>query len=342
MHRREFLKAALTAGSLLLLSRYTAQLAEAFKLAIEGEVKVLWLQGAGDSGCTISFLQGAHPDLVDVVTQFRLAVAFHPTIMVPQGEDALKPLKDVVEGLTRLDLLIVEGAVPEGAYCSLGEVEGKPIPFEWWVRKLGEKAETILALGDCAATGGISAASPNPACCRPVREVLPGKRVVSLTGCPPHPEWITITLATLLSGETLELDEYGRPKLFYSHYIHDLCPRRGFYDRGEFAERFGEDKCLWKLGCKGPVVKADCPLRLWNNGVSMCTQNGGLCTGCAHPRFPETPTSPFHKEVEAVPAVLGIDLRTWAYGLAGIAALAIALHALRRKSGTKHPEYEEV
>jgi len=342
LQRRDFLKAAVALGGVLLLGSQLSRVAEAFKLALDGKVKVVWLQGAGDTGCTISLLQGAHPDLVDVITRFRLEVAFHPTVMAAQGEAAVKPLERFVEGLEPLDVLIVEGAIPKGEYCTVGEVEGKPVPIEEWVRRLGEKAGVVVAVGDCAAFGGIPAASPNPTGCKPVKEILPGKTVVNISGCPPHPEWIILTLAAVLSGEKLELDEYGRPKVFYSHYLHDLCPRRGFYDRGEFAEKFGEDKCLWKLGCKGPIVKVDCPMRLWNNGVNMCTQNGGICVGCAHPRFPETPLSPFHKEVEAVPAVLGIDLKTWAYGLAGVAALAIALHAIRRKAGTRHPEYEEV
>ena len=83
-------------------------------------------------------------------------------------------------------------------------------------------------------------------------------------------------------------------------------------------------------------------MRLWNNGVNMCTKNGGICVGCAHPRFPEPPTAPFHEEVEGVPTVLGVDLKTWAYALTGIAAAAIAAHAVRRRLGTREPEYEEV
>ena len=343
MERRDFLKMAAAMGATVFLAKYASMVAEAFKPAINGEVRVVWLQGAGDTGCTISLIQGAHPDLVDVITQFRLSVAFHPTIMFTQGEEAVKPLTKIVEDMEPLDVLIVEGGVPKGNYCTVGEIDGKPVPFEWWVRKLGEKTRgAIVAVGDCAASGGIPAAAPNPTGCRPVKEVLPGKTVINITGCPPHPDWITLTLASVLLGYTPELDEYGRPKVFYSQYIHDLCPRRGFYDKGEFAEKFGEDKCLWKLGCKGPVTRADCPYRKWNNGVSMCTQNGGLCTGCANPRFPEAPTSPFHKEVEAVPTVLGIDLTKWAYAVAAAAAIGIAAHAVRRRGGTQKPEVEEV
>ena len=57
--------------------------------------------------------------------------------------------------------------------------------------------------------------------------------------------------------------------------------------RGKFAARFGEEGCLYELGCKGPYTSADCPERQFNNGANWCIKNGSPCHGCVEPEFPE-------------------------------------------------------
>jgi hydrogenase small subunit len=102
----------------------------------------------------------------------------------------------------------------------------------------------------------------------------------------------------LLSGlpRTEDLDEYGRPKAFYGQTIHENCPRRAYYDERKFAKKLSDPGCLYELGCKGPVTYADCPLRLWNNGVNWCIGNGSPCLGCTEPGFPDI-TSPFYEKM---------------------------------------------
>ena len=47
---------------------------------------------------------------------------------------------------------------------------------------------------------------------------------------------------------------------------HESCNRAAFYEEGDFATEYGSDhRCLVKLGCKGPVVKCNVPLRGWVN-----------------------------------------------------------------------------
>ena len=96
------------------------------------------------------------------------------------------------------------------------------------------------------------------------------------------------SIATLLIGgvDALGLDALGRPAPFFQKTVHDQCPYRGQFERGEFAERFGEHGCLLKLGCKGPITEADCPIRRFNNGTSWCCEVGHPCIGCCHPDFP--------------------------------------------------------
>ena len=66
------------------------------------------------------------------------------------------------------------------------------------------------------------------------------------------------------------------------------CNRAGFAEQGEFATEYGSDhRCLVKLGCKGPVVKCNVPVRGWVNGIGGCPNVGGICMACTMPGFPD-------------------------------------------------------
>ncbi len=303
--RRDFLKLAGSMGAGAVYALYGGELSRLFGQAIDGNTHVIWLQGASDSGCTISLLQGVSPDLVDVVTNFRLAVDFNPTLMIPSGDEALASLTNAAAGKTPLDLLVVEGAVPSGSYCTVGEVNGKPVPFENWVESLGAKAKWVVAVGTCAAFGGIPAAMPNPTNCRPVSSVVSQNSVINIPGCPAHPDWVFLTLATVLSGSVPALDGRGRPRLFFHEEVHEECPLEDYYEKERFAESFGQPGCLYHLGCRGKMTDADCPTRLWNNKTSFCMSGprqkgqelyaaGAPCIGCTEPGFPDPPFSPFY------------------------------------------------
>ena len=84
-----------------------------------------------------------------------------------------------------------------------------------------------------------------------------------------------------------DLDAALRPKTFYGKLIHDNCPRRAYFDAGQFAKHTGDPGCLYEIGCKGPQTYADCPIRMWNNGVNWCIGSGAPCIGCVEPGFPD-------------------------------------------------------
>ena len=287
-------------GTTVAAALYKPEIIEALGAAATGEKHVVWLQGAGCTGCTMSLLQTDDPDLAEAIEWFRLSIDFHPTIMVPAGNNALESLKGIKEGSVPLDVLIVEGAIPKGGYCLVGEEEGKPINFEEWVKSLGSRATYIIAVGTCAAFGGIPSARPNPTGCRSVKDVLPEKTVVNIPGCPPHPDWMLLTLGVVLLGHEnwIELDELGRPKVFYYDYIHNNCQRRQFFENLTFAEKPSEDGCLYFLGCRGPITKSDCPNRLWNKGTSYCIISNAPCIGCTEKGFPDEPFAPFYEKIE--------------------------------------------
>lgn len=327
-----------------------------------GRIHLVWLELGGDSGCTISMLQASNPDLIQAVQTLSLSADYWQTFMTPDydlgwvsagytTEDASQvPLMNAAFGEAPVDVLVVEGtpltaAPPGGAvgdYCKIGEYNGSEVNGYELLQRLAAKASYVLALGSCSAFGGVPAGRGNVTGAVPVTEALAQAKVstknpiINIPGCPAHPDWTLMTLATVLQGINPDLDELGRPRAFFSSYIHDTCPRRGAYDRGQFAENFDDPEgCYWKLGCKGPITQSACATTKWNGGIGFCTQAGPMCWGCMHPSFPDLPTSAFFAQVEQTPTLLGLTADTVGEATMGGVAAALAVHAAKRVATRK-------
>lgn len=274
------------------------------------EYPVIWLQGAGCTGCSVSVLNSVSPRIQNLILDetvpgHRLNLLFQATIMAGEGEPVIEVLEDTQKNRKGGYILIVEGAIPTadgGVYGSIGEKGGKHLTIQQCVEDLGKNALATIALGTCATFGGIPAAKPNPTQCKGVKELFDEKgiktAVVNIPGCPMQPDWFVGTVAAvMISGiEALEVDDLNRPKLFYGKLIHENCPRRADFDKGKFAEKLGDPGCLYKVGCKGHYTYADCPLRQWNSGVNWCVKAGSPCLGCVEPGFPDG-TSPMYEKI---------------------------------------------
>lgn len=246
--------------------------------------KLIWLELTGCSGNIISLLEGSNPDFVYLITKMTDMI-YNNSLMAAEGEEALEHIMTAGTDF----ILAVEGAVAtknNGLYNIIGRWKGSPLTALDAVKMLGEKAAHVIAIGACATHGGVSAARPNPAECVSVQSVL-NRKVIKLPGCPCHPDWFLGTLAHLLLYGEPELDSRDRPLLFYGVTIHDRCPRRSFFDRGIFAEKLGDQTCMFKLGCRGPVTRTDCPLRQWNKYVNWPIKDDTPCIGCAQFGFPD-------------------------------------------------------
>lgn len=275
------------------------------------EYPVIWLQAATCTGCSVSILNSVSPSikniLIDeVIPGKHLSLKFQATIMAGQGEAVLKILEETPKTNKGGYVLVVEGAIPTadgGVYGTLGEEKGKSVSMASRIEALAKDAWAILALGTCAAFGGIAAGKPNPSGCIGVDSFLKfhniNKPLINIPGCAPHPDWFVGTVASvLLSGlpKPQDLDEHKRPKAFYGQLIHENCQRRAYFDEGKFARKFGEPGCLNELGCKGPVTYSDCPIRKWNNSVNWCIGAGSPCIGCCEPGFPDL-LSPMYQKL---------------------------------------------
>jgi hydrogenase small subunit len=350
--RRNFLKLAATAAAGTVLAEHGTEVASAFERATNGEMELVWLQGQSCTGCTISMLQGQYPTLEETLSEFRMEVTFHPTLMAEQGEAAIDSMSKSP------DVLVLEGSVPTEmpSAATVGErPDGTGKPLVDWVTELAPEAEYVIGLGNCASFGGWPAAEnkdrvggaganvtgakglqfeqrEQPGVLGPDFTAGSGLPVINLGGCPPHPDYMLLTIATVLNGHTPELDEYQRPKPFYEPLVHDNCKWRGYFDRGEFADKPGEEGCLYKVGCAGPYTHCDDQTRLWNDGTSVCLNVGAPCIGCMEPGFWDR-FQPLDEEVEQQSLVGPFSPATagWA-AIAGTAA-GIGAHATRKLTG---------
>ena len=98
---------------------------------------------------------------------------------------------------------------------------------------------------------------------------------------------ICFILGYLVSVGVPRLDSFGRPAPYYSETIHERCPRRRFFDKGVYAKKFGDEECMFLLGCRGPETFAYCPVSRWNNTENWPIEDNTTCIGCASPGFPD-------------------------------------------------------
>jgi len=369
LNRRDFLKLCAVLGAGTVAALYSFDIKRVFSEAAEqngGKIHLVWLEVGGDTGCTISMLQASNPDLIEAVQTLSISADYWQTLMTPDydlgwvsagytTEDSSQvPLMNAAFGDSPVDVLVVEGTpltgTPPGglagAFCTIGEYNGSPVSGFELLQKLAAKASTVVAVGSCSAFGGVPAGVGSGTGALPVTAALrqagvqTKSPVINIPGCPAQPDWVLMTLATLLQGYSADLDDLGRPSAFFTEYIHDGCPRRPAYDRGEYAATFDDPVgCYWKLGCKGPITQSACARTKWNSGTGFCTQAGPMCWGCMHPSFPETPTSSFFSPVEQTPKLLGLTADNVGEAVVGGVAAVLAVHGARRAlTGKKEDE----
>jgi hydrogenase small subunit len=245
---------------------------------------VIWLHFAECTGCTESMLRSEHPALDRLLLEL-ISLDYHETLFAGAGHQAEEARDASMAENKGKYVLVVEGAIPtaeNGIYCKIGGKTALEI-----VRNCSEGAAAVIALGSCAAWGGMPSTAPNPTGCTGVGEIL-GKTVVNIPGCPPNPyNFLSTVIHYITYGRLPELDAQGRPKFAYGRLIHENCERRPHFDAGRFAQQFGDDGhrqgwCLYRLGCKGPETYANCPSILFCDAGSGSwpVGTGHPCIGC--------------------------------------------------------------
>jgi hydrogenase small subunit len=284
--RRALLKFGAAAASWMALPPSMAQeIAAAIEKA--RRPSVIWLPFQECTGCTESITRADSATLENLIFN-AISLDYQHTLQAAAGEAAEEARRRAMEDNWGKYLLAVDGSIPMGnpGYSTIAGVSNIDL-----LRDTAKGAAAIVAIGSCAAFGGIPGANPNPTGAVAVRDLIKDKPIINVSGCPPIPVVITGVLAQYLTfGKIPDLDSLGRPLAFYGQTIHDRCYRRPFYERGQFAETFDDEGarkgwCLFKLGCKGPITYNACATVKWNGGTSFPIEAGHGCIGCAEPNF---------------------------------------------------------
>jgi len=304
---------------------------------------ILWLQAGSCGGCTMSAITAEDRGMLAALKAFDVNVLWHPALSEETGAEALAILGDVLSGNVALDALCVEGSVMRGP-AGTGKFQmmsGTDRSMAAWISDLAAVARYVVAVGTCSSFGGIPMAGGNhtDACGLQYEGEAPGGLlgrdfvskgglpVVNVSGCAPHPDWITETLSLLATVglNADQLDVSGRPRFFADHLAHHGCSRNEYYEFKASAARMSLLGCLMEhLGCKATQAVGDCNLRSWNGSQGGCPDAGFPCIACTSPEF-ETPKGAFQETAKraGIPVGLPVDMpKAWFMALAALSKSA--------------------
>jgi hydrogenase small subunit len=335
--RRQFVQfCSMIAAALSLPARAAGTIAKALTTA--QKPVLVWLEFQDCAGNTESLLRASRPTVADIVLDV-LSIDYHETIMAAAGKQAEEILNKVASEKKGTYLAVVEGSVPTkdgGIYCTIGGRTALDI-----AREVCGNAAATIAIGTCAAFGGLPAASPNPTGALGVADAVPGiKNLINLPACPANVENLTALVVHYLTFKSWPaLDRYNRPLFAYGKTIHNNCERRAHFDASQYVEAWGDEGhrtgyCLYKMGCKGPVTYQNCPNVRWNSGTNWPIGCGHPCIGCAEADFWDKMT-PFYQHLEGISGYnVHADIDTAGLAATGLVAATFAGHGVL--SALKH------
>ena len=302
---------------------------------------LLWLQAGSCGGCSMAFLDQDGQSLPQALADGGLSLLWHPSLSEQSGAEAVEIFQSILDGRTPLDVLCVEGAILNGPNGTglFNRLAGTGRTVRDWVRDLAPHARYCVAVGSCAAYGGIPAGDPDPTEATGLQyegaviggtldktyRSRAGLPVVNVAGCAPHPGWIIETLTALAQDliGPLDLDQAGRPRFFSDHLAHHGCSRNEFYEFKASAETLSDRGCMMEhLGCKGTQAVGDCSQRSWNGGGS-CTKGGFACVACTAPDFEDIRNFLQTPKVAGIPVGFPLDMpKAWFLALAALSKSA--------------------
>jgi hydrogenase small subunit len=288
--RRSFLKfCALTASSLALPAGAARVIAQT--LETTPRPRVIWLSGQECTGCSETVLRAFEPTIENLILS-EISLDYHNTLMAPSGAAAEKSRTDAIAAGGQV--VVVDGSIPLNDGGAWSVIAGQSTLEV--VQESIANAGLVIAIGNCAAFGGIPTAFPNPTGALGVDDLLisgdldTDAPLINVPGCPPIPEVMTGVIVHFLAFGVPALDDLKRPTVFYGQTVHDTCSRLPAFNNQFFAESFDDEAarqgaCLLNLGCKGPVTFNACTTTQWNGGTSFPMHSGHGCLGCSEPNF---------------------------------------------------------
>lgn len=305
-------------------------------------LRMLWLQSGGCGGCTLSLIGAQRPDLVSALEIAGVEMLWHPSLSEATGAEAQAIIQAAANGETSVDLFCLEGSVmtgPDGTGL-FHRLAGTGEPMMRVVERIARRAGHVIAVGSCAAFGGITAAGGNEVgavglaydgkaaggLLGPDFRSASGMPVINIAGCPIHPDWFTETVLQIAAGafDARDVDEWQRPLAYAAHLVHHGCARNEFYEFKASAEKLCDMGCMMEnLGCKGTQARGDCNIRPWN-GSGSCLNGNYPCINCTAPGF-EEPGHSFTEtpKIAGIPIGLPTDMpKAWFVALASLSKAA--------------------
>ncbi len=250
--------------------------------------------------------------------------------MAASGTAAERSLIDAMATYPNGYLAVVEGAIPtaeDGVHCMVG---GRV--FADIVREVCAGAVATIAVGSCAFDGGAPAASGGETGAVGIGRIVSGGQLVALPGCPLNVDNLAATIVHYLTFKRLPpIDGRGRPLFAYGGLIHNQCERRAAFEFGQFVTSWGDEGaqkgwCLYKMGCKGPEVFANCPTQQYAEGTSWAVRAGHGCIGCTMPGFWDAMGPAYARLPAPIPFVPNITVDQVGVALVGGIAAVTVVH----------------
>jgi Ni,Fe-hydrogenase I small subunit len=231
------------------------------------EATLLWIECGSCNGESMAILGAEGPgktgdNLSDFLTGEQVRLLWHPSLSETTPKEAAEIIDRILAGEEELTILCVEGSIINGPHGTgmYDTFDGRP--KRDIIRELCAQAEYVIAMGACAAFGGIPAAAPNPTeSCglqftneQPGGLLVPGWRskaglpAINISGCPADAKTMIKTMSMTLGGAPLELDKFNRPATV------GPCLSDGANKRCGTAEKVGYS-CVGCIGAKFPLNK---------------------------------------------------------------------------------------
>ncbi|MBT8226937.1 MAG: hydrogenase small subunit [Dactylosporangium sp.] len=262
----------------------------AYALDTEPRLPVLWLNGQDCNGDIEGLLRASQPTPSQLILDY-LSLDYAELLMAASGDTAQGRLAATMDSYAGQYVVVVEGSIAtaaNGVHCCIG---GRS--FADIVREVSAGALAVIAVGSCAADGGLPLAAGGVTGAVSVSTALSGlgTTIINLPGCPMNIENLTATLVQYITlGTWPETDNAGKPTFAYGSRVHQRCPRLPFFRAGQYVRTWGDAGhqagwCLRYVGCQGPRTYANCQTALFNGGTSFPVNAGAPCLGCASSTF---------------------------------------------------------
>jgi hydrogenase small subunit len=231
-------------------------------------------------------------------------------------------MQDVIKRELACDVLILEGSFIEEGFVKGG------VEVSSMIETYARKAKHIISAGTCASFGGIfKQKDPEKISgfCfdldkKTSRYEMYASKLISLPGCPIHPQWLSYVLLMIVDEKKIDIDILHRPVELYGYTVHTGCTRNEYFEWKIDTKNFGlKEGCLfYEQGCQGPYTRGSCNKILWND-TSSKTRVGTPCFGCTEPNYPQA--SLFRTKTNmGIPATMPLGVPRRAYlTLTGVA-----------------------